>query len=317
MNMFMRPSVCIIGLGVWGKHLVRVATQLDIPVFGFDHNRRVMHSVKLRFPKLQICDSFEHVLNDDRITGIVIATPPLTHYTLAARALRAGKHVLIEKPMVERLTQVSRLQALSLATQRSIMIDHTYVFSPALNKARTMIQKGAIGTLQRIESIRYGGRAQTDITILSDFVPHDVSIALFLTGQSPTHARTMAAPYTKHAPLDHAIIELTLPHAVRYLAWLSWDTTIKTRKLTIIGSRASLTISWQGAKEALTLVRGHARKAIHTAPSEPLSEMMKHFVYCITNAKRPITHEASGYTSIQTISALHASWKRNGARITI
>ncbi len=318
MRLTNRPIIAIVGLGEWGEKLVRIATHLNVPIHGFDIESSKTRRIKRLYPMLETHTSAASLLNDARISAVMIATPPLTHYMLSRRALIAGKHVLIEKPMTQSVSQAQALTTLATASDRIIMVDHTYIFSPALTRVRRLVHSDFIGRLIRIESVRNGGHPRKDSSVLWDFAPHDITIAQFLMGALPTGVQTLALPYKKNTLLDDATIQLVFTDSdVRYLAHVSWNDSTKTRSLICVGEKASLTLSWDGTRETLTHDVSGTRRLIHTAQKEPLEEMFLHFISSIRSGKQPVSNGEMGYQVVRIIAALHESWKNDGAKIIL
>lgn len=312
------PSIAIVGLGGWGEKLVSAATRLRIPLHGFDIRAIQARKIQRTYPELQIHTSFRHVLEDPAISAVIIATTPSTHYRLAQMVLQGRKHVLIEKPMTQDVREARQLLKLALRIGRFIMVDHTYLFSPALLTARRLVIAGAIGKLLRIESTRTGSRPLADSTILWDFASHDVAIAQFLLHHLPHSVRTFAAPYSPGLALEDATIELSFPQdSVRYLSHVSWNDPIKERTLTMIGGKGALILRWDAGHEILLRARNGTLTRLKTPAKEPLIEMLNHFMHCIHTGKQPDSNGQTGYDVVRTIAALHKSWKKHGARISV
>ena len=250
-----RPSVAVIGLGGWGEKLVSAASRLPVRLHGFDIRPSRARMMKRAYPALEIHPSFKHILEDPHILGVVIATTPSTHYTLARAVLLAHKHVLIEKPITQSLREAQQLISLASRVKRIIMVDHTYLFSPAVLTAHKLVAKGIIGKLIRFESIRTHSRALSDSTILWDFAPHDVAVAQLFMQHIPDSVRPLAVPYERNVTLEDATIELNFTEsAVRYLSHISWNDPGKERLLTIIGDKGALVLQWDAGREKFSCI---------------------------------------------------------------
>lgn len=312
------PIIAIVGLGEWGETLIHVACRMGIPLHGFDRRLLQAKQIKRRYPLIHVHTSLAGILDDNNIAAVILATPPSTHYALARTVLRAGKHVLIEKPMTQNVIHARVLLQSAASAHRIIMVDHTYVFSPSLHVARRLIRSGLIGNLKRIDSVRLGGHAFKDSTVLWDLAPHDIAISRFLLGTYPSYVQTIGKPYTQKAILDEANIELlfTAP-VVRYRSRLSWNAPTKSRILTCVGDKGVLHLSWDRMNEQLLHRTKNRKMPINTPHKEPLAEMLTHFISCITTNRQPVSSGQSGYDVVRMVTALHESWKRNGAIIPI
>ena len=310
-------EIAIIGLGVWGEKLTRVALSLGFAVHGFDPDSHRAHTVKRLFPNLILHNAVSDIFENRNIRAVIVAAPPQHHFALAKKALLSGKHVLVEKPMVTSLREAEQLRQLAEKTHHRIMIDYTFLFSPALRSCQRLISRGAIGTVTRIESIRTGSRTRPGNTVLWDLAPHDIAIAQFLLPQHIRSVRTFAEAYRPGYSLPQAIIELTTDNSVRYVGYISWDNPAKARNLSIIGSEGALAVSWSGKEEMLRRYQHGRVRHIQTPAREPLAEMLRHFSHTVKTGTRPTSDAKLGYANIRTISALTDSWKKNGARITL
>lgn len=294
-----RPTVAIIGLGMWGEKLVRVATSLHAVVHGYDLSAAQRRACLLVYPNMVMHTSVAHIMNDPSIDAVVIATPPKTHFSLAKKALRAHKHVLIEKPMTQTTRSADTLCMLAATHNRSLMVDHTYLFSPAIQKAKNLISMGAIGALTHIHSIRAGNHVRTDSDMLWDLAPHDVAISQFFYGTPISVRTTMQEQNTTN-------IELFFTGRASYTANISWNQPVKQRILTFTGTTGKIRIVWKNTKEML-YVAG-SRKPIQVDTTEPLEVMVRYFFQTFTQPKRPHRSDGKqGREVVRIITLLHAS----------
>lgn len=312
-----RVTLGIVGLGMWGEKLVRIADALSVPICGFDPRKARAQGVQITYPSLTVFNSLDRMLADPSVTAVIVATPPDSHFDVAYRALSMGKHVLIEKPMTQQTHQARRLIDEAQKRHRTIMVDHTYLFSEALATAKRVITSGALGGLARIESTRVGSRAVTDSTVLWDLAAHDAALALDIIGSMPERVRTIAPKISGTQILENAYIELQYRGSLRYTAHVSWNHPLRIRRLIIIGSNASLVLEWHGAKESLAMVKNDITKSLTLKKREPLKEMLRHFIRTVQSSNQPLSNGHTGADVVRIIEKLHTSWNKNGLPITV
>lgn len=308
--------LAIVGLGAWGEQLLRVALHLGGTINGFDRSYARMKEVKRRYPSIRLYASYHSMLSDPSISAVIIATPPHTHYSLAKRALEKKMHVLVEKPMTQNSHEARQLIEYATKNHVVLMVDHTFLYSSALMKAKQIIDQGIIGRILRIESMRLGGLVRPQSTVLWDLAPHDIAIAHYMIGSPCTHVQTLAAPYTKRTPPDHAVFSLTWKNNTRYIGSVSWTSPTKVRQVTCIGTKGACVVSWSGKKERITRITKGIQTEVPCVASEPLERMMRQFFKAIrSNVSKAMYQE--GYDVVRTVEALHQSWKRRGYPITV
>lgn len=314
-----RPSIAIFGLHTWGEHIIRICHTLGLTITGLDPDLRVQRYIAKTYPFVTIRSDADMIFHDPAITACIITSPSSTHYTLAKEAILAGKHVLVEKPMTQNTKEAQALVALAAQRHRRLMADHTYLFSPALKKARNIIRSGGIGSLLYIRSERSGpGPIRPDSTVIWDLAPHDISVSWLLTGQYPTGARILGVtPSFFGGPYD-ADIELGFSSGVIFHGHISWIMPQKTRNITIVGTKASLTIEWKDSKEALLYQNVAPRKStsMYYTPMKPISVKQDkepllltvgYFLSSLTTPKTPLTDGTHAYEVIRIIEKLNAS----------
>src|SRR5579884_1516983 len=168
-----RVRVAVVGCGYWGQNLLRNFCELDEAevVMVCDFDARALARAQRRYPAIEITQSFTDVILDPRIEAVVIATPVSTHYAFAKQALQAGKHVLVEKPLAQSSTEVLDLIEIAERNGRSLMVDHTFLYTGAVRRMKAMVQSGEMGKLLYFDSVRISlGLVQSDINVLGIWV---------------------------------------------------------------------------------------------------------------------------------------------------
>jgi len=228
----------IIGWGYWGPKLAR---NLDsIPhakvtmVADPDPHRLAMlatHQTSLQ-TTMQVEDMFRADLE-----GIVIASPVRTHYQLAKKALLHGKHVLVEKPLTTSVSEAEEMITLAQKQQRILMVGHTFEYCPAVNELRNLIQSGDLGKIYCVEAERVNlGLFRSDINVIWDLAPHDISILLYIFGQRPEQINVQAHAHLQSGIHDIAHIDLGFASGMMAHIHVSWLHPCKIRRITVVGN---------------------------------------------------------------------------------
>ena len=179
-------TVAIVGYGYWGPNLLRNYMELpDTSVkWVCDMRPEVLEKARMRYPALQTTESYDVVLNDADVEAVVIATPISTHFALTKAALEAGKHVFVEKPMTASTVEARELLDLAERTGLTLMVGHTFVFSPPVRKLGDLIARGELGDIRFITSSRVNlGLHQKDVSVIWDLATHDLSILYYWLGR--------------------------------------------------------------------------------------------------------------------------------------
>lgn len=236
----MRPvKVAVIGAGYWGPNIIRNFIELPeaelVAVCDIQEER--LNHIRSRYPELNTINDHCELLNSD-VEAIVIATPVSTHYKLALDCLRAGKHVLIEKPLATRSQEAIAILEAGRQAGKIVMAGHTFLYNPAVIAVRDIIASGEIGKVHYIDSTRVNlGLYQNDINVVWDLAPHDVSILLFLLNMDPVTASARGGMYVKKGVHDIAHLTLNFPEEIMANLHVSWLDPCKIRRITIVGNK--------------------------------------------------------------------------------
>ena len=181
-------GVGVVGYGYWGPNLVRNFANNEaarvVKVCDFDAAK--LAACKRSYPSVGVTDKFQDLLQDPQIDAIAIATPAHTHYELALSVLKAGKHVLVEKPLAQTSSQVSHLIDEAERRNLTLMVDHTFLYTPAVQKIRQLVSEGALGDIYYYNGTRASlGLFQSDVSVIWDLAVHDISIIQFILNETP------------------------------------------------------------------------------------------------------------------------------------
>ena len=233
--------VAVVGLGYWGPNLVRNLYEIpgaDVATV-CDTRATTLEAVSRRYPAIACTTRFDDILEDASIDAVVIATPVFTHAGLATRALSAGKHVFVEKPLAA--SSAESLALIALAEERGLVLmpGHTFLYSPPVEKIKTLIDDGTLGDIYFISTSRVNlGLHQTDVSVVWDLGPHDFSILRFWLGETPTHVSALSRSCIMPETPDVTFINLEFGSGTIAHVELSWLAPGKLRRTTIVGSRA-------------------------------------------------------------------------------
>ncbi|HXG08802.1 MAG TPA: Gfo/Idh/MocA family oxidoreductase [Gemmataceae bacterium] len=333
-------GVAVIGCGYWGPNLIRnfatcPATRVEMIC---DQDPGRLTKARALSPQAQPTTEFREVLADPRVEAVAIATPPATHARLAAAALEAGKHVVVEKPLAMTERDAERLVELAERHHRTLMVDHTFIYSEPVRKIKQLLDAGELGEIYYIDSVRINlGLFQHDANVLWDLAPHDLSIVDYLLGRMP---RSLAATGTCHTGNDiEDVAYLNLDFGKNLIAsfHINWLSPVKVRHLIIGGSKKSIVYNDLDLAEPIKVYdRGFTIAATpearhgalisyrtgdiwspHVERTEPLQNMVAHFAACIREGKRPITDGEAGLRIVRILDAAQRSIKAQGGRITL
>jgi predicted dehydrogenase len=232
-------KVAVVGVGYWGPNLVRNLHQVDLceQVVAYDLDESRLKGLVRHYPSTQVASSLEEILDDPDVDAMAVATPVKTHADLAIRALEAGKCVLVEKPLA--LTSGDARAVIDLARRKGLlaMAGHTFLYSPPVQAVGRLIRDGAIGTPLYVQSSRVNlGIHRSDVNVIWDLAPHDLSILWSWLGDHPT--RVSATGRSRNGGLaDVAFLDLEYPSGCLANLHLSWVAPTKVRRMTLVGSR--------------------------------------------------------------------------------
>jgi predicted dehydrogenase len=237
-----RPvTIAQIGCGYWGPNLLRnFSSQPNCFVkYVVDASVDRRRFVETNFPRTAAVDSVDVVLGDPDVSAVVIATPAASHFSIAAGALKAGKHVFVEKPLATKVSEVDQLGELASARGLVVMVGHTFIYNPAVRYVKRLIDSGDLGEIRYIYSQRLNlGRIRSDIDALWNFAPHDISIIQYwLDNPDPISVRRQGMDYIQPGIEDVVFLNLEYPNKVIANVQVSWLDPQKVRKIVVVGSR--------------------------------------------------------------------------------
>jgi len=234
-----KKFVGLIGLGHWGKNILRNLHQLGALHTACDTSLEVVAERKEQFPEIQYTGSFNDLLVNPEIKAVAIATPASTHFALVKQALDAGKDVFVEKPLALTVSEGEKLVSLAATNRKVLMIGHILQYHPAILRLKELIVNGELGKLQYIYSNRLNiGKLRTEKNILWSFAPHDISVILMLLEEEPVKVSTSGGYYLTQGIYDTTMTTMTFKDAVKAHIFVSWLHPYKEQKLVVVGSKS-------------------------------------------------------------------------------
>jgi predicted dehydrogenase len=231
--------VAVIGLGYWGPNLVRVLGEVpgvDV-AYACDVRDEALAPLARRYPGIERTTSHERILRDSAVDAVVIATPVSTHFDLVSKALCAGKHVFVEKPLAASSADALALVALAERRGLVLMAGHTFLYSPPVNLVRRLIASGELGELYFISSSRVNlGLHQSDVSVAWDLGPHDFSILRYWMDELPARVSALSRACVIPELPDVAFINLEFRSGTIAHVELSWLAPSKLRRTAVVGS---------------------------------------------------------------------------------
>lgn len=316
----MLKNVAVIGCGYWGKNLVRNFAELKALAALCDAN--VSNAQALAEVYQVPVKTFEEILMDDSIHGVVIAAPAVEHASLGERALKAGKHVYIEKPLALEVKDAEYLCELAKRNNRILMVGHLLQYHPAFIALKQIVQEGKLGKLQYIYSSRLNlGKIRCEENILWSFAPHDISMILGLVGDLPETVHAFGSHYLTPKVADVTNTHLSFKNGVVGHIFVSWLYPYKEQKLVVVGNRGMAVFDdgkpWA---EKLNLyphqinwVNGIPNPAkadavpVPLAEAEPLRIECQHFLDCMRTGEEARTNGLEGLNVLRVLDAAESS----------
>ena len=330
----------VVGCGYWGPNLIRnfAACESTRLVAVCDVDRARLDRATAHYPAVKTYQSADELLRDAEVDAVAIATPVATHAPLALAALDAGKHVLVEKPLADSVRAAEAVVQRARERRLTLMVDHTFVYSPAVRKIKELIDAGELGEIYYLDSVRINlGLFQNDVNVLWDLAPHDISIVDHLLGRLP---RSLAATGVSHIGSeleDVASVNMAFGNSLLPRFHVNWLSPVKLRHIIIGGSKRSLVYNDLDPVEPVKIYdRGimtnanlDARRGLlvsyrtgdihspHLPREEPLQNVVRHFAECVRTARQPVTGGEVGLRVVRILEAAQRSIKAQGGRITL
>jgi len=333
-------KIGIVGCGYWGPNLIRNFSSLSDckvkTICDLDQNR--LAHVKRLHQDVNVTTDFADIVNDDEITAVAIATHVNTHFPLAKKSLKAGKHTFIEKPMASSVAECKELIDIADKKNLQLMVGHTFIYSAPVRKIKEILQSGEIGDLLYVCSRRLNlGLFQKDINVAWDLAPHDIAIILYLLEEKPVtvncHGRAHVNPGIED--ITNLIVNFSNgkfvtiqsswldPHKIREMKFvgtkkmISYDDTEPLEKIKVYDKRVETPPHYDTFAEFHYSYHYGDMYSPYVPQTEPLKIECQHFLDCIDKGTECLSGGRHGLQVVQVLEAASKSLKKEGAKIQL
>jgi predicted dehydrogenase len=334
-------GIAVVGYGYWGPNIVRnIVERGEFRLMGLcelDPTRA--ESFSRRHPGIPVEGDLDALLLDPRVQAVAVATPPRTHYPLVRKALEAGKHVLVEKPLATTVAHAEELIEIAGRGERVLMPGHTFVYSPPVNKVRELIRSGELGDVYFITSSRMNlGLYQSD-GVISDLAPHDLSILLYWLDRPVTQIAVAGQSIFREGVPETAFLNVTFSGGARANVQISWLAPRKMRHMVVVGSKRMVQYEDTSPDESVRIYDRGLDISMAEAPAtfgeyqltyrsgdivtprieaaEPLALELADFANSIHTGEEPRSNCRLGLEIVRALEAAHVSMGRSGDPIQL
>ena len=331
--------VALVGYGYWGPNLLRNFIELPgvLVKWVCDARPEALKKVQVRYPAVPLTEDLDVVLADRDVDAVIIATQIGTHFRLAKAALLAGKHVFVEKPMTASRDEARELVALADERGLTIMVGHTFVYSPPVRKVKQLIDAGELGDVYFVTTQRVNlGLHQRDVSVVWDLAPHDLSILYYWLGEAACSVSVTGRGCVVPSIPDVAFMNLRFPSGVVAEIQASWLSPVKLRRTIVVGSRRMLIYDDTESVEKVKVFDhgvdfheptdfGEYQLSYRTgdvvSPKidtvEPLWTEAQHFMDCVLTGATPVSDGRAGLQVVASLEAAQESLDSGGVVVGI
>jgi predicted dehydrogenase len=335
-----RIGTALVGYGYWGPNLARNIAECDgLRLEALvELDRKQAATFRGRHPGARTVNTLDAVLTDPSVEAIVIATPPETHHPLAKRALEAGKHVLVEKPLATNLDDAHELAEIAGKVERVLMPGHTFIYSPAVNTVRDLIRGGVVGDVHFVTSSRMNLGKYNDGGVVCDLAPHDLSILLYWLEEPIVEVAASGSSVLKQGVSETAFMTLTFASGQTANVQISWLAPRKVRQMIVVGSQRMVQYDDTASDEPVRIYDrgmdmlpptpanfGEHQLIYRTGdvviprvePQEPLRLELEDFAHSIRTGEEPRSNLALGIEIVAAVQFVQASMRGAGMPLAV
>jgi predicted dehydrogenase len=331
-------NIAVVGLGYWGPNVLRNLQELEQAEVSYvcDLRPESLAQSLRRYPTLRSAGDLDIVLSDPAVEAVALCTPVGTHHALASRALAAGKHVFVEKPLAGSSADALELVDAAGAADLVLMPGHTFLYSPPVTLSRELIQSGELGDIYFITMSRVNlGLHQSDVSVVWDLAPHDFSILRYWLGEVPTRVSAVSRSCVVEGTADVAFIDLEYASGTIAHVEIAWLAPGKLRRTAVVGSEKMLVyddtsnepvrIFDSGATLPDPETFGEYRLTYRTGDiispavkaQEPLSLELADFCHAVRSGSQPRSSAQLGLDVVAMTEAVDRSLANDGQPVTI
>jgi predicted dehydrogenase len=324
-------TIAVAGLGYWGPNLARNFDELAELTWLCDLDPDRLERVSRRHPGAKLTSRYEDLLGDPELDAVVVATPVVTHAELARRALTAGKHVFVEKPMALHAEEAEELCAIAEEQARVLLPGHLLLYHPGVRMLKQLTDSGELGEIRYVYGNRQNlGKFRTDENALGSLGAHDLSVILYLINEEPVEVWARGESYVNPPVEDVVFCYLRFPSGKVAHMHLSWLDPHKKREMTVVGSKKMAVFDDMELERKITVYdKGEERPLLGTygewrtrtgdifspkiASDEPLRLECQHFLSLVAGAGDPLAAARDGAAVVRTLEQLQSSLERTPA----
>lgn len=334
-------SLGLVGYGYWGPKLARNFTahpDCDLITICEREPKRA-EIAKNHYRNVNVTADYDKILKNPAIHAILIATPVSSHYDLVKGALQAGKDVLVEKPLAQTVTEASYLVRLAAENKRILAVDHTFLFTGAVQKIKEIVESGQLGQVMYLDSVRINlGLFQHDVNVIYDLAPHDFSIINYLFDQTPISVQAMGSSHSGHNIENIAYVHMEYPGNLTAHFHINWLAPVKIRRMLIGGTEQMLVyddmepsekvkvydkgivFKEKDANSIYKMIVDYrtgdmvAPKLVH---QEALFTEARHFLSCVKDRTKPLADGIAGLKVVRMLEAAQFSIRNNNMRVML
>lgn len=337
--------VALVGYGYWGRNIARnlVASRTTTLVAVVDSDEQARAAATTAIPAVRTHERFDEILGRDDIEAVVLATPASLHAELAMRAIESGLHVFVEKPLATTVDDAELMIKMADRHQRTLMVGHTFLYSPPVRRLRQYIDDGELGSVKYLYSQRLSlGKIRRDCNALWNFGPHDISIMLYLLDDLPVEVSARSFSFIGKDVDDVCFASMTFASGIAGNFQCSWIDPRKVRLVTVVGDRKMAVYDDVSPDQKLRLadagVAYHGDQSLgefqsmgefqwrtrvgdllipHIPMTEPLLLEMEDFGRSCREGTAPVTDGRHGRDVVRVLTALEESAARRGASVEV
>jgi predicted dehydrogenase len=331
-------NVAVIGYGYWGPNLVRNFLSAGCHVKTVvDMNENRLFALKKAYPFIESSMDIDSTLADTQIDAVAIALPVTLHYPIVKKALLAGKHVVVEKPMTKSAATSRELIDIALREKKVLMCDHTFLYTGAVRKISQLIKDEQLGSIEYFDSVRINlGLFQSDINVIWDLAPHDISILNYIMEKSPTSIVATGLSHTGNDMEDIAYLTMLYDDNFIAHASVSWVSPVKIRKVLIGGTKNMVVYDDIEPTEKIKIYdSGYRIKSDEDQKkmridyrtgdifipkidtTEALSGMVTDFMQAIDKGRKPVSDAELSLSVVTILEAAEKSIKNHGKEVKL
>lgn len=332
-------NVAIIGYGYWGPNLVRnfLSSDSSRVTMVADARQGRLDLVTRSYPSIKTTQQPADVFKSSEVDAVVVATPVFSHFDLAQQALKAGKHVLIEKPMTSSVKEADGLINLAKEKKKVLMVDNTFLYTGSVKKMKELMEQDVIGKVNYFDSVRINlGLFQPDINVLWDLAPHDLSILRYLIQEEPYSVNATGVSHTNNGIENVAYMTVNYKSGIIAHFTCSWSSPVKIRMMLVGGDKKMIVFNDIEPSEKIKIydtgysVRTDLEKQrilvdyrvgdVHIPKvemQEALQGVARDFISAIVNNTTPVSDYKMGREVVKLLEAAQHSIKNRGQEVIL